>query len=133
MTHVCPYCLGPTEYLITASKDDHVVRIYQCKVCQRKHEQMFYRYTPQNCPKHQWEFSHRVFKDDSISHSIEMVFICDRCGTDRIERQDTKAAGLSGRVEIDHPLVAPTLQLNKSMAKRFLDLGDELEKFWGNA
>jgi len=58
-----------------------------------------------------------------------MVFICDRCGKKRIEHQDTRNAGMSGRVEIDHPLVAPTLALTKSVAERIFDK-EEVRDFW---
>ena len=130
-THICPYCYGHTDYIISAAKDNELVRIYQCRICGREHDEKAYRYNPQNCPGHQWEFSHRVFNDNPFSHEINMVFTCDRCGAERIERQDLKKAGLSGRVEIEDPRVSNTLLLNKSTADRFLDLGDELNEFWG--
>jgi hypothetical protein len=58
-----------------------------------------------------------------------MVFVCDRCGKKRMEHQDTENAGLSGRVEIEHPLVFPTLKLNKSVAERILEK-EEVRDFW---
>ena len=129
---VCPYCYGPLEAEFTASKDDHVVKAYRCKVCRKPQELWHYRYEPVNCPKHHWMFSHREFQDNPHTHSIVMVFICDRCGARREEHQDTKAAGITGRVEIEHPLVWPTIALNKSFAKR-LFTKEEIRDFWADA
>ena len=129
----CPECLGPTKYLISKiskQSKDKIEHGYQCKVCGHVFTARWnYRYVPENCPGHQWEFVCRQFKDDPHKHSIEMIFQCDRCGAEKTVRQDTKEAGFSGRVEIDHPKVAPTFALNKSMAERVLDKED-FKDFW---
>ena len=70
--------------------------------------------------------------DDPHAHSINMVFVCDRCGARHYESQDTKNAGLSGRVEIEHPKVWRTLKLNKAMAKRMYSQ-EEFNDFWKDA
>ena len=133
MPHLCPECFGPTEYLISKidkQNRDKVIRGYQCKVCGHIFDgDWCYRYTPENCLAHQWEFVYRRFKDDPHTHTIEMVFECDRCGAQKTTRQDTKEAGFSGRVEIDHPKVSPTLALNKSVAKRIFSK-EEINDFW---
>jgi hypothetical protein len=125
--------MGPAEYLISKiCKENHdkTIHGYQCKVCGHIFDGRWnYRYSPENCPQHQWEFTHREFRDAPHKHSIVMVFQCDRCGAEKTRGQDTKEAGISGRVEIDHPLVAPTLALNKSVAKRILDQ-DAIKDFW---
>jgi hypothetical protein len=128
----CNYCFGDLVPKFTACKDDHVVKVYKCKVCDEIEENYYYRYNPTNCPKHHWIFAHRVFNDTPLLHTIDMVFICDRCGARHIRPQDTRRAGISGRVEIEHPLVKNTLALNKSLAKRILTK-EEINDFWNDA
>ena len=132
MTKLCEYCYGNLKPLYTASKDDHTVKVYRCEVCGKNNEDWYYKYNPQNCPKHHWIFDHRVFMDDPHAHSINMVFICDRCGARHYQPQDTKDAGVSGRVEIEHPKVWRTLALNKAVAKRMFTQED-FNDFWKDA
>ena len=128
---LCDYCLGPLQYQFTAAKDDHIIKTYKCLVCGRTDEAWFYKYRPYNCPKHHWIFDHREFSDNFHAHNIDMVFICDRCGARRLQPQDTKGAGISGRVEIEHPKVWRTLALNKAVAKRMFTQ-EEFQDFWKN-
>jgi len=125
----CFYCDEPLYYVISASKDDQIVQIYQCKKCGKLQDIMRYRYNPYNCPGHQFNFSHREFNDNAFSHTIDMIFICDRCGARRVESQDLRGAGRKGMVEIEDPRVSRTLALNKSVAER-LFTKEEVKDFW---
>ena len=118
----CDLCNGELALSYTAVKDEESqVRVYKCKECGAEYDFKIHKYTPLTCPKHIWIFSHRIFIDTPFSHTIEMVFICDRCACERRERQDTYGVGISGRVEIDDPRVLNTLIINKSWAKHFIN------------
>ena len=118
----CDMCGGALKLNYIAVKDVEIqVRVYKCIFCGAEYDFKVHKYTPITCPKHRWVFSHRVFVDNPFTHTIEMIFVCDRCAAIRKERQDTYDAGISGRVEIDDPRVTNTIAVNKSWAKHFID------------
>ena len=128
----CDLCNGELVREYIAVKDKwHTIYVYKCTFCGAEYDFKVHACTPLNCPKHLWVFSHREFFDNPFSHSIEMVFVCDRCGQERREYQDTYKAGISGRVEIDDPRVSPSIVMNKSWAKHFVDR-EEFKEFYKN-
>lgn len=130
---MCPYCFGPADYIISKEiQNEVIIRIYQCKVCKQFFQVQGFKYTPATCPGHQWEFIDTVYNDNGVVHTIDQIFQCDRCGSIKKIPRDTKRAGIKGRIELEHPKVTSTLKLNKSYAAKFLDLGNELNKFWSD-
>ena len=66
MPDVSLNCECKPEYQATAIKDDHAVLVYQCKKCGKYYNELRYRYLPENCPKHQFEFEGWGFDETSI-------------------------------------------------------------------
>lgn len=110
----CGNCGIQMEYVISAERNDHIYRFYQCKQCGKPDHTVGYAHTPETCPGHQWMFHGTEFVDGIHAHSIEQVFKCDRCGVLYRRPMHTKAVGMSGRIEVDHPKVSPTLLYNKT-------------------
>lgn len=128
----CDLCRGELALHYTAVKDKwHTVYVYKCTQCGASYDFKVHAYTPTNCPRHIWIFSHREFFDTPWSHSIEMVFKCDRCGQEKRIHQDTRESGISGRVEIEDPRVAPSIVINKSWAKHSVDK-EEFKEFYSD-
>jgi len=118
----CDLCNGKLARVAVAQKDKfHTIYIYKCDFCGAEYDFKVHAYSPFDCPRHIWIFSHREFYDNQWSHSIEMVFKCDRCGQEKRVYQDSYHSGFSGRVEIDDPRVIGTVVLNKSVAKQLTD------------
>ena len=126
----CDLCNGELALSAILQKaQDHKIFLYRCSFCGAEYEYKIHSYTPFTCPRHLWIFSHREFYDNPWSHSIEMVFKCDRCGQEKRIHQDSYHSGFSGRVEIDDPRVIGTVILNKSAAKQFVDK-EEYNEFY---
>ncbi len=118
----CDLCNGELVLSAILTKGhDHTIYLYKCSFCGVEYEYKIHTYTPFTCPKHLWIFSHREFFDTPWTHSIEMVFKCDRCGQEKRIHQDTYQSGISGRVEIDDPRVVGSVVLNKSAARQYTD------------
>ena len=129
----CDLCGGKLVPYYTAIRTPYnVVRVSRCATCGQEYDSISYKWAPHTCPKHAWVFSHRRFVDTPFSHRLDMVFICDRCGLERIEAQDTYRAGIRGRVEIDDPRVSNTIVLNKSLARQLYNKED-FKDFWDDA
>jgi hypothetical protein len=122
-------CGGKFKHVFTGSKDDQIVKGYACEVCGKSLELMFYKYSPSNCPKHQWEFIGWGFKDSMNDHAIYWKMQCDRCG--KIEHVDfsSQALGLRQAVQVENPEVLQFLELTDQTARFLLD-DDDVKNFW---
>lgn len=123
-------CGGEVRYFGTAEKNDQGRIIYKCALCGQEYEQPYFKYEPETCPGHQWEFQSWGFYDDPHKHEIYWNVICDRCGAKGKQRWDSKKVGLREAVSVEDPRVLKHLELNKHTAKYLL--GKETAKeFWG--
>ena len=62
------------KYQATAVKDDHAVLIYRCYKCGKLFNEFRYRYVPENCPKHQFEFEGWGFEDNQQGRANELFY-----------------------------------------------------------
>ena len=126
---ICYDCEIPIIYQATAANGDLLVHIYTCPKCGMAYETRQYKYTHQNCPKHQWEFTSWGFQDGLHTHKIYWRLQCDRCGKIEHKRWDSKEVGLRQAVEMEDPRVLKYLTLDENTARFILD-DDEVKNFW---
>jgi hypothetical protein len=109
------------NFICTREKADQYYDFFQCPRCGKPEHAIRYKYQPHNCPGHQFEHMGTEFIDDIHRHQINHVHRCDRCGCVRKVPRDTYGAGISGRVEVDHPKVANQLLWNQTVFDRYID------------
>ena len=124
----CP-CEVEMKHQFTAQKDDHVILVYKCPKCGHEGTEVGFKYTPANCPGHQFQFEKWGFRDNQWKHEIYQIHLCDRCG-ERVERRyDSGEVGLREAVEPEDPRVLKYLELNKKTARFHMD-EDDRKNFW---
>lgn len=112
---LCKQCSTEMLYCSTVEKSDQLYHFYSCTGCGKPTHYITYKYNPADCPKHHWEHMGTEFIDDPHKHQINHVMRCDRCGAVHRIPRDTYGAGISGRVEIDHPKVESQLLWNRTV------------------
>ena len=122
-------CGGEFKYQFSASKDDHIHKVYECSKCKETHVDISYKYKSYNCPKHHWEFDRWGFKDGVHDHEIFWLMKCDRCGAEHKRRFDSGEVGLREAVQLEDPRVLSLLDLNKDTARFHLGK-DAVKDFW---
>jgi DNA-directed RNA polymerase subunit M/transcription elongation factor TFIIS len=127
----CEDCGESLKYTISMSKNDHVIRIFQCVKCGKQYEITNYRYKPDNCPKHLWVFDRWGFKDGLHNHEIYWIMKCDRCGNIEHKRWDSREVGSREAVSMDDPRVLESLIVNKDTARFHFDK-ETVTDFWSN-
>jgi len=126
-TEVVPQCdhmplsaSNTLKFVGTAVKDSETIYFWQCRLCNEFFEKAHYRYTPEDCPTHMWEFLGWEFHDDPHRYKLDQLYHCFMCGVLHREPYDVRSRGVKGGVPdgIEHPEVRRALFLTESVRKR---------------
>ena len=110
------------KFVATAKKECETIYLWQCKICHEYIEKAHYRYNPEECPQHMWEFLGWDFKDNPVHYELNQIYACFMCGKVHIEPMDVRSKGMKGGVPdgIEHPEVKRALFLSESVRERTL-------------